>query len=177
MAGDAAASLEARVRRLEDRWALSDLVSRYAVAVDDRDWDAMARMYARDSVFDSVLGRFEGRDAVVAYYRERTESFGPTFHIPHTQTVEFTGEDTATGLVTAHAELAIGPETVVIALRYVDAYVREEGGWCFGERKVEQLYAVPLADLPTALAQPDRKRWPGTDHAAAELPLAPHLPH
>ena len=73
--------LAARVRRLEDRWALADLVSRYAVAVDDRDWDAVGAMYARDSVFDSVLGRFEGRDAVVEYYRERTESFGP--HLPH----------------------------------------------------------------------------------------------
>lgn len=173
----AEADLERRVRRLEDRWELADLVARYAVAVDDRDWDAVGQMYAEHSVFDSVLGRFEGRDAVVAYYAERTDSFGPTFHIPHTQTVEFSGEDEATGVVTAHAELAIGEETVVVALRYADRYVREDGAWRFAERQVQQLYAVPLAELPTALAQPDRKRWPGTDPAPAELPLVPHLPH
>ena len=90
--------------------------------------------------------------------------------------MEFTGGDTATGLVTAHAELAIGDETYTIALRYVDAYVREDRTWCFRERQVQQLYAVPLAQLPSALAESNRKRWPGTDPAPADLPLVPHLP-
>ncbi len=169
--------LAARVARIEDRFGLQDLVARYAVAVDDRDWDAVARMYATDSVFDSVLGRFAGRQAVVDYYRERTESFGATFHYPHTQTVEFTGADTATGLVAAHAELAIGEQTVIVALRYTDRYVREDGVWCFQERTVAQLYAMPLADLLTGLAETDRKRWPGTAAAPADLPLLARLPH
>lgn len=172
------ADLAHRVARLEDRFALQDLVAHYALAVDDRDWDAIAGMYAADSVFDSVMGRIEGRDAVVTYYRHRTEQFGATYHYPHTQTLDFTGPDEAEGVVAAHAELAIGAETVVIALRYTDRYVREDGVWRFRERVVGQLYAMPLLDLAAGgLAQTDRKRWPGTDPAPAELPLLARLPH
>ncbi|WP_370324173.1 nuclear transport factor 2 family protein [Euzebya sp.] len=168
--------LAGQVRWLVDRAELQDLVAAYAMAVDDRDWDAVGEMYAEDSVFQGSLGPNRGRDAVVAYYRERTEQFGATYHYPHSQVVTFTGPDTASGTVAAHAELAIGDETVVIALRYADAYVREGGRWRFRERTVQQLYAMPLSELPSGLAQPDRKRWPGTDPAPADLPDVPGVP-
>ncbi|MEE8601502.1 nuclear transport factor 2 family protein [Euzebya tangerina] len=173
--------LEARVRRLEDRAALQELAARYAMAVDDRDWDAVEAMYTQDAVFDSVEGRIEGREPVVAYYRHRTDMFGATYHYPHSQVLEFGDDGTATGVVAAHAELAIGEETVMIALRYNDTYVFSAEGdgearWRFRERVVQQLYAMPLADLQTGLAESNRKRWPGTDPAPAELPLAPGLP-
>lgn len=161
--------LEQRIRRLEDRAEITELVNRYGLAVDDRDWDAVEQMYARDSAFDSVLGRYEGREAVVAYYRERTEGFGATFHIPHNVVLEFQGDDDATGIVAAHAELAIGDITFLIALRYLDTYRREEDRWRFGVREVAQLYAVPAADLPDMLATTNRKRWPGTHPAPADL--------
>lgn len=161
-------NLQHRVRRLEDRFEILELVNRYALAVDDRDWDTIATMYARDSAFDSVLGRIEGRDAVVAYYRDRTSNFGATFHIPHNVSLDFQSETTARGIVAAHAELAIGEQTVLIALRYLDAYVKEEGRWRFLERDVQQLYAVPAAELPTVLATTNRKRWPGTEPAPAD---------
>lgn len=157
-----------RVRRLEDRFEILELVNTYALAVDDRDWDAVEQMYAEEAVFDAVVGRHEGRQAVVAYYRERTAGFGATFHIPHNLSLTFQTEDRATGIVAAHAELAIDGVTFLIALRYHDTYVREEGRWRFLERDVKQLYAAPAADLPTVLAADDRKRWPGTDRAPAD---------
>lgn len=168
--------LEGRIQALEDRWGLQDLVARYALSVDERDWDAVGEMYATDCVFDSVEGRFRGRQAVVNYYRQRTSQFGATYHYPHSQTVSITGPDAATGTVAAHAELAIGDQTVMVALRYQDQYVREDGAWRFQERVVQQLYAMPLADLLTGLAERDRKRWPGTPAAPADLPVIEGLP-
>ena len=49
---------------------------------------------------------------------------------------------------------------------------REQGRWRFHERKVRQLYAMPMAELPRGLARPLRKRWPGAAPAAADLPPA-----
>jgi uncharacterized protein (TIGR02246 family) len=165
-------SLAARVRRLEDRQELADLVARYGPAVDDRDADAIAELFAEDSVFDTVAGVMRGREQVVAYYLERLSQFGASFHYPHSQTVEFDGEDRAHGLVTAHAEMASGSEAFWVALRYHDEYVREDGRWRFAVRRVQQLYALPLRELIEEMGSSHLLRWPGTEPAVAPLPPA-----
>ncbi len=164
------ASLESRIRRLEDRQEIADLVARYGPAVDDRDASAIAELFAADSVFDTVAGVIRGRDDVVAYYLERLSQFGVSFHYPHTQTVDLESEDRARGLVTAHAEMASGREAFWVALRYHDEYVREDGHWRFAVRKVEQLYALPLRELIEEMGTPQLLRWPGTQPASAPLP-------
>lgn len=162
--------LKRRLRRVEDRIELSDLVARYGVAVDDRDYDGLAGLYARDCVFEHATGRSEGRDAVIAYYRERGDYFGPTYHIPHSQTVEFQSDDEATGVVAAHAELTIDGRAFVVAIRYSDRYVREDGTWRFRERATRFLYALPLDELPASMDDELRVRWPGTEPKHADLP-------
>lgn len=162
--------LQARLRRVEDRIELSDLVAIYGRVVDDRDVEGLRQLYTEDAVFDTVMGRIEGRDEVVDYYLERFRIFGPSFHIPHSQTVEFQGDDEATGIVTAHAELGREDGTFWVALRYLDHYVREDGRWRFRERKVQQLYAMPLRELLDDLIATDRKRWPHGPPDTADIP-------
>ncbi len=163
-------SVELRLRRLEDRQELADLVARYGPAVDDRDAAVIEELFAEDSTFDTVAGVIKGRDRVVAYYLERLSMFGASFHYPHSQTVEFDGDDRARGLVTAHAEMASGAEAFWVALRYHDEYVREDGRWRFAVRRVEQLYALPLRELMEDMGSTHLLRWPGTDPAVAPLP-------
>ena len=43
-----AASLESRIRLLEDREAIRDLVARYTMVVDDRDIDAIGELFTPD---------------------------------------------------------------------------------------------------------------------------------
>lgn len=162
--------LAARVRRLEDRQELSDLAATYGRVVDDRDTDALRALYTEDAVFESTVGPVSGRDEVVDHYIERMRMFAASFHIPHSQTVEFQSEDEATGIVCAHAELGMPDGAFWVALRYHDRYRRTAEGWRFHERRVRQLYAMPLAELADGLSEGGRKRWPGTAHAEAELP-------
>jgi uncharacterized protein (TIGR02246 family) len=162
--------LEARLRRLEDRQELADLVARYGPAVDDRDAAALAELYAEDSVFDTVAGVMRGRDQVIEYYLMQLSNFGASFHYMHTQTVEFEDDDCARGLVTAHAEMASESGAFWVALRYHDRYVREDGRWRFALRKVEQLYALPLRELIEEMGSPKLLRWPGTEPTVAPLP-------
>ncbi len=55
--------LEARIRRLEDRAELGELVAFYGRLLDDRDVDGLAALYTSDAVFDSTDGPMTGRDA------------------------------------------------------------------------------------------------------------------
>lgn len=107
---------------------------------------------------------------MIACYRLRLFRFTTTYHYPHSHAVVFAGEDEASGVVTAHAELAIDGETVWIGLRYNDEYVREEGRWRFKARRQEFVYVLPLSELPTGLGDRLRRRWPGTEPAPVELP-------
>jgi ketosteroid isomerase-like protein len=161
--------LQARLRRLEDREEIRDLVARYGRAVDDRDWVALADQYTSDAVFDSAGGRSVGREAVIDYYRERTERFSSSYHYPHSHEITFNGDDEATGLVCAHAEMAIGGDTIWVALRYHDHYRRHGGRWRFHQRATRRLYAMKLADLPTGMADRLRIRYPDDEPALAQL--------
>jgi uncharacterized protein (TIGR02246 family) len=162
--------LERRLQRLEDIEELRQLVARYGQYVDDRDLDALGDLYTADAVFDSRSGPLTGRGAVLDYYRTQLASYGVTYHYPHSQVVEITGPDTAQGTVHAHAELAIDGKAFIIALRYSDTYRREDGRWRFHHRRAQQLYGLPLAELADRMGDVDRKQWPGTPAAAADIP-------
>lgn len=162
--------LRVQLRRLQDRAELNELVVRYGQLVDDRDLEGLAQLYTHDAVFDSREGPAIGRDAVIDYYRRQLRSYGVTYHYVHGHVIDDLGEDTATGTAHAHAELAIEGTTVVIALRYADTYRREDGRWRFHHRRAQQLYGLPLSDLPHRLGDRDRKHWPGTDAGPADLP-------
>jgi uncharacterized protein (TIGR02246 family) len=164
------AELQRTVRRIADRQELADLVARYGRYVDDRDLDAVGRLYTSDCEFESREGPLRGRDAVIEYYRAQLASYTITYHYPHSQTVDFVDDATATGVVQAHAELAIGGTGVIVALRYTDEYRREDGAWRFRSRHAQQLYGMPMDELAARLGDDARKRWPGSDPAPADIP-------
>lgn len=154
--------LEARVRRIEDREAIRRLVSLYTLAMDDRDMDLAARIFARDAVLTYPGGSplFRGRDAIVAFYRERLAPTGPSFHFTHDQIVEWDDgdPDRATGLVACHAETSGGGRQFISAIRYEDVYVREDGEWRFSRRTLTFLYQTPVEHYVSILARKDRLR-------------------
>ena len=160
--------LHARLRRLEDREEIRALVARYGRAVDDRDWDSLVGQYTPDAVFDSAAGRAVGTDEIIAYYQERTAAYVASYHYPHSVEITLIDDDTAAGLVCAHAELTIEGDTIMVALRYHDDYRRVDGTWRFRERKTDLLYVLKLSELPTEFASRMRVRWPGTEAALAE---------
>lgn len=163
-------SLEDRLGELEARLALSEVIARYAHAVDDRDIETVLRLFTPDGRYvhhgDFVAA---GRDELERFYRERLSEYGPTFHYPHSQIVEFTSPSAATGIVSAHAELSIEGRCVLGGIRYDDRYAREGGVWRIQERVVRFRYALPWNDVDTRFADELRRRWRGVA-SATDLP-------
>lgn len=153
-------------RRVDDRQQLAELLSRYGMAVDDRDLDTIGRLFAPDAEFHGV----KGRQQIVDYYRARTSTFTTSSHYALTWHVDFESDDLASGVVNAHAELCIGGKTVRLALRYLDIYVRSAQGWVFQQRQLKFRYVLPFDAVADGLDDPWRVRWPGTAPQLADLP-------
>ena len=116
--------LSRRIRRLEDRAELRELVNRYCLAIDDSDWDALLGLFHADAAMAGQVGP----DDVVRVLRSIRSGYGRTIHTALAQVLEFTDDDHASGIVPSRGELAIAGQTVLCAMRYLDDYVRVDGG-------------------------------------------------
>jgi hypothetical protein len=164
-------NLEQRVSRLEDRFAINDLVVSYATLLDDAQWDRLGELFTLDAVFASVNSTTTGREAIIENFKIKHAPFSATWHDPHGIVVNLIDENHATGTVIGYAELGQKGLTLSTSIRYQDDYLREDDAWRFAKRHVLSLYSMPLSELSAgALGDQERKRWPGRSTAVAELP-------
>jgi hypothetical protein len=164
-------TLEQRVRLLEDRNEINDLVIRYATLLDDAQWEALGELFMEDGVFASVNSTTTGRIAIVENFKVKHAPFTATLHDPHGIVVDVIDDNHAKGTVIGYAELGQPGLTLVTSIRYHDDYQRDNGVWRFARRQVLSLYSMPLSELVAGgLGDQDRKRWPGRTVGAADLP-------
>ena len=159
---NASSQLELRVRRLEDRQAIADLVAAYCFAVDDRDIERLAMLFTRGGRFRSDDGVLDarGREAVIEQFHARFAVLGPSHHVTHDHMVRFDPQnpDMALGHLSSHAEVVRNGRSLIAALRYRDRYEREQDEWRFADRLLSFLYYVPAEEYAEALASPTRMR-------------------
>jgi hypothetical protein len=152
-----------RLRRLEDRVELRELVSRYCLAIDDSDWDGLLELFTEQAEMAGVTGRRE----VVGRLRAIRSGYGRTIHSATEQVLHFADDDHATGVVPSRGELAIEGQTVLCAMRYLDDYERVGGAWRFARRTIRFSYALPWAELAGAMTAERPVHWPGTEASAS----------
>jgi len=164
-------SLEDRVQRLEDRFAIGDLIVRYAVLLDDMLFEDVGMLFTEDGVFASSNSVTTGRQAIIENFRVKHAPFPMTLHDPHGSAVMFIDESHARGTVIAYAELANEQHTIITHIRYQDDYRKEDGVWRFAKRLVLSTYAMTVDDFNGGRAgQDQRKIWPNRPAGDAELP-------
>jgi ketosteroid isomerase-like protein len=148
-------TLEARIRRLEDRNEIEELIARYGLVMDDRDMPGMPALFTPDAVVRSLDGVMNstGMAALVEMFRGRFKVLGPSNHYTHDKIIRFdpVDPDRATGIVLSHAEMNRKNVAMLAAIRYHDRYQRHEGVWKFSERVLSFFYYVPAAEFLDAL--------------------------
>lgn len=173
-----AQSLEQRIQRLEDRFAIDDLIVQYATLLDDARWDELGQLFTHDGVFGSPHSTTVGREAVIENFKVKHAPFTWTLHDPHGRTVEIDDDDHARGVVIGYAELGCADYTVATSVRYLDDYRREDGRWRFARRNVLSVYGAAIDDIVGGgLGNAERKRWPNRASGVAELPDYGHAFH
>lgn len=150
-----------RVRRLVDRIEIGELVSRYTIAVDDRDYNTIVSYFTSDGVLSRPPWQASGSAELIRAYRAALGRYEWTFHSVHAQAVDFADEDTASGFVTCHAEHALDGQVVLAALRYRDRYRRESSRWRFAAREIGFTYVYPVPGSDVVAYRDTSVRWPG----------------
>lgn len=180
-------NIETRVRRLEDRWAIQQLISNYGILLDNREYEAVGDLYTEDARFWQHAGNTTDartRQGIIDFYRERLSHAGPTYHYHHGFVLDFDDDDHARGIVSAHAEMGIEGRMILVGFRYHDAYVRgADARWRFSERETYFHYFMPADELPDRYSDRIRRTWPG-DALPADIPdqldsyrREPHAPY
>ena len=152
----AAGTAEARLKNLEDRQAIHELLINYGRTLDARDFAGFERLFARDAEYGGGRGMARGPAAIRAQLEaalrvNAAPAPGRDWHFLFNETIDVRGDE-ATAL-SMGAFFVRGDsnklESNSIAV-YTDRLVREGGDWKFRRR---ELGAVPAA---TASAAPAR---------------------
>jgi len=132
-------SLEARVKRIEDREAVSECVIRYAMSLDRADWDLF-----RDTVADPIFVDFTSwadleardysREEWVGFATEVLSGFDARQHLSPNHVITFESDDEATCTSYMFAQHLIRdvPEgdTFIMRGSYTNVLQRrDDGGW------------------------------------------------
>jgi 3-phenylpropionate/cinnamic acid dioxygenase small subunit len=143
------------LQEISDRLEIQDLFSRYSYAIDERDWDALDRVFTPDAVIDyTETGGARGSVAQIkAWLPVAMERFPRYQHMVATTRLSIEGDTAAARTCLFNPmvyQAAPGePEQVFfIGLWYRDRLVRMAEGWRIAERYEEMGYAHNVPEMP-----------------------------
>jgi uncharacterized protein (TIGR02246 family) len=143
---DQSASISERLKRFEDKAEIESLLLDYGRHLDNRDFAAYSRLFARDGEWVGGFGSVSG-PANIQAFMEKSIGTGPNkgknYHLLSNFVVNVAG-DTATAW-SRWAFVVPGERGAVIsqAGRYDDTLVREDGKWKFKRRVASNDTASP----------------------------------
>jgi hypothetical protein len=129
-----------------DVLAIQDLVTSYAYAVDDRDWQRWEALFLPDARIDyTSAGGIAGTPAeLAAWMPDALSVFEFCLHSTSTHEIRFTGPDTASGRVHVFNRNGVRregeAEIVDVGAVYEDTYARDGDRWRFASRVEHTTY-------------------------------------
>lgn len=121
---------------LADRQAIRDLVTRYACAIDRRDFETVAACFTPDA--DTDYTYFKGPiGEVLEKIRTGVGGFAMTMHVVGNHLAEIHGDEASseTYAVCYHRRRGVADGAqLVVAMRYLDTLVRTPAGWRISRR-------------------------------------------
>jgi hypothetical protein len=143
--------------RVVARDEIRQLVARYAVRMDARDFGGVAALF----IEDVQVGRDQrGRPALHAFLEAAVREMPITILNVGTHVIELDDADHGRGVVYCRGELAVDDRWVVQAIQYRDTYARRDGDWFFVRRQHLLWYGRDVGTSPLGLPP---ARWP--EHA------------
>jgi ketosteroid isomerase-like protein len=146
--------LEKQVQELEDRATIQTLRMRFHECVNEKNPDAIGALFSNDAELHySHLGTAIGREKITRFFQKGLSELVPFVkQYLHNHVVTVNG-NTATGLSYLEATPVHKDESYLVAARFDDTYVKENGRWYFKKVNLTPYFMVPLKE---GWAQEDR---------------------
>lgn len=140
-----------RLQELTDRLDIAEVLARYCVALDTRDWDLLQQVFAADAACDyGSVGSPQGIPAIAAAIRGTIGDLDATQHLTGNVLVDLDG-DRATAscyLLSQHVRRGQeGGEEYLIGGRYHDELVRTPDGWRIRTRRLDRMWSSGNRDV------------------------------
>jgi len=136
---------------LLDRQEIDDLLTRYATAVDTKDWELYETVFTEDAFIDyESAGGIKGKLPEIRAWLEKTLAMFPmTQHVVCNRVIELDGA-TAKARSVFYNPMALPQEESAHILffdggYYNDQLVKTENGWKIRERIEESSYSTRLS--------------------------------
>jgi hypothetical protein len=134
------------LEQLADRLGIRELADAYAHCADRRDADGQMALFTEDCDFQVYMDagsptpteRHRGRAALAPVFDE-LNAYEATMHFNGQSTTILNGEHAAGVVycVAHHVKVEASERTLMVAaIRYLDAYVKQDGIWYFRQRKL-----------------------------------------
>jgi hypothetical protein len=157
------------VERLLAYEEIRQLASRYAVALDGRDFDTIVQLFVEDyRHWDGRVGRDALHDALTTAFHAGLGGRAGFTQVG-THKIELADADHASGVVYCLAEFGDQERWIRQAIGYLDTYERRDGRWYFTFRDHQLFYGVRL-DIRPLDQRP--ANWPSSPIGVGTLPYA-----
>jgi uncharacterized protein (TIGR02246 family) len=124
------------LRELVDRQAITDVLSAYARAVDDRDFEALLSLFTEDAVANYQGPELRGRAELDTFFRASLTGVTATHHQLGNIEIEFETTEQARARCHVTAWHAFGDGTeLTLHGTYRDVLRRTTDGWKLAERR------------------------------------------
>lgn len=140
------------------------MASRYAVALNHRNLDALVELF----VADVRVGRDDvGRESLKQNMAAQLRDGHRTILQVSNHVIDVVDADHATGIVGTRAEIERGDEWVIQVIEYHDTYERRDGHWLFVRRRHHLWYGADMLTRPNVLPEAN---WPKSQTGKGTLP-------
>jgi 3-phenylpropionate/cinnamic acid dioxygenase small subunit len=134
--------LELRMQRLEDQKAIERLLLEYGRTLDHRDFAAYSQLFSLEGEWKGALGTFRGPAAIKAAMEKSFTSAaaladipkGSNFHVMSNFIIDVQGDRASARSMFIFYKIEKSTPNAVVAGRYEDLLIRENGVWRFLQR-------------------------------------------
>lgn len=122
---------------LLDEREIGRALTRFARAMDDRDWETARTILTNDATGELGTGPLAGPEAVIALIRQYLDGCGPTQHLLGNVLIEVTGDTAESRAYVSDMHLGAGDRrdlSFVTLGDYHDRWRRVDGQWRLAHR-------------------------------------------